>query len=292
MDTAGNAALTVTRTVTVVDTTKPVITLSGNATVSVVAGATYTDAGATATDETAPANPTVTTTGTVNAAVPGVYTLSYDAVDTAGNAALTVTRTVTVVDTTKPVITLSGNATVSIAWGAAYTDAGATATDETAPANPTIITSGTVNTAKPGTYLLSYNAVDAAGNAAITVTRTVTVAIANSTTVGADGYTPLMRYALGANGPGDTVAAPVTSASAGALSLTAVVRTDDPKLSVVGTTRTDLTTGTWATTGVSGSPAGSGTVGDQTGVTTGQRRVYTVTTAAKTFLRLEATLAP
>ena len=132
---------------------------------------------------------------------------------------------------------------------------------------------------------------DAAGNAAITVTRTVTVAIANSTTVGADGYTPLMRYALGANGPGDTVAAPVTSASAGALSLTAVVRTDDPKLSVVGTTRTDLTTGTWATTGVSGSPAGSGTVGDQTGVTTGQRRVYTVTTATKTFLRLEATLS-
>jgi hypothetical protein len=196
------------------------------------------------------------------------------------------------VDTTKPVITLSGNATVSIAWGAAYTDAGATATDETAPANPTVIASGTVNTAKPGTYLLSYNAVDAAGNAAITVTRTVTVAIANSTTVGADGYTPLMRYALGANGPSDTVAAPVTSSTATELSLTAVVRTDDPKLSVVGTTRTDLTTGTWTTTGVSGSPAGSGTVGEQAGVTTGQRRVYTVTTATKTFLRLEATLAP
>jgi autotransporter-associated beta strand protein len=274
------------------DTTKPIITLSGNATITVIAGTSYTDAGATATDETAPANPTVITTGTVNAAVPGVYILSYDAVDNAGNAALTVTRTVTVVDTTNPVITLSGNATVSIAWGATYADAGATATDETAPANPTVITSGTVNTAKPGTYVLSYNAVDAAGNAAITVTRTVTVAIANSTTVGADGYTPLMRYALGANGPSDTVLAPVLSSTSTTLVLTAVVRTDDPKLSVVGTTRTDLTTGTWATTGVSGSPAGSGTVGDQTGVTTGQRRVYTVTTASKTFLRLEATLAP
>lgn len=274
------------------DTIKPIITLNGNTNVTVVAGATYTDAGATATDETAPANPTVTTTGTVNAAVPGVYTLSYNAVDAAGNDALTVTRTVTVVDTTKPVITLSGNATVSIAWGAAYTDAGVTATDETAPVNPAIITSGTVNTAKPGTYILSYNAVDAAGNAAITVTRTVTVAIANATTVDANGYTPLMRYALGANGPDDAVAAPVTSATASELSLTAVVRTDDPKLSVVGTTRTDLTTGTWTTTGVSGSPAGSGAVGDQTGVTTGQRRVYTVTTATKTFLRLEATLTP
>jgi hypothetical protein len=87
------------------------------------------------------------------------------------------------------------------------------------------------------------------------------------------------------------VLAPVLSSTSTTLVLTAVVRTDDPKLSVVGTTRTDLTTGTWATTGVSGSPAGSGTVGDQTGVTTGQRRVYTVTTASKTFLRLEATLS-
>jgi autotransporter-associated beta strand protein len=270
------------------DTTKPIITLNGNATVTVVAGTSYTDAGATATDETAPANPTVTTTGTVNAAVPGVYTLSYDAVDAAGNAAITVTRTVTVVDTTKPVITLSGNATVSVTWGATYTDAGATATDETAPANPTVITSGTVNTAKPGTYILSYNAVDAAGNAAITVTRTVTVAIANSTTVGADGYTPLMRYALGANGPSDTVQAPVTGGTSSTLTLTAVVRTDDPKLTVVGKTRNDLVSGTWATTGVSVAAAAS-----QAGVPSGcVRNVYTVTTASRTFLRLEATLLP
>jgi hypothetical protein len=165
---------------------------------------------------------------------------------------------------------------------------GATATDETAPANPTVITSGTVNTAKPGTYILSYNAVDAAGNAAITVTRTVTVAIANSTTVGADGYTPLMRYALGANGPSDTVQAPVTGGTSSTLTLTAVVRTDDPKLTVVGKTRNDLVSGTWATTGVSVAAAAS-----QAGVPSGcVRNVYTVTTASRTFLRLEATLAP
>jgi len=273
------------------DTTKPIITLTGNATLTVNMGTTYTDAGATATDETAPANPTVTTSGSVNTAAPGSYVLSYDAVDTAGNDALTVTRTVTVVDATAPVITLTGSATVSVDWGSTYSDAGATATDNYDP-SVIVTTSGTVNTAKPGTYTLTFNASDVALNAATPVTRTVTVSIANATTVDATGYTPLLRYALGANGPGDTVAAPVTSATAGALSLTAVVRTDDPKLSVVGTTRTDLTTGTWATTGVSGSPAGSGTVGDQTGVTTGQRKVYTVTTAAKTFLRLEATLAP
>ncbi len=273
------------------DTTKPIITLNGNATLTVNMGTTYTDAGATATDETAPANPTVTTSGSVNTAVPGIYVLSFDAVDTAGNTALTVTRTVTVVDATAPVITLLGSASVSVDWGSTYSDAGATAADNY-DASVTVTTSGTVNTAKPGTYTLTYNASDVALNAATPVTRTVTVAIANPTTVDANGYTPLLRYALGANGPGDTVAAPVTNATTTELSLTAVVRTDDPKLTVVGTTRTDLITGNWTTTGVSGSPAGSGTLGDQVGVTTGERRVYTVNTASKTFLRLEATLAP
>jgi hypothetical protein len=149
-----------------------------------------------------------------------------------------------------------------------------------------------VNTAKPGVYPVTYNATDVAGNPATPATRNVTVSIANPTTVGADGLSPLMKYALGANSPSDTVQAPVVSATSTTLTLTAVVRTDDPKLSVVGTTRTDLTSGTWTTTGVSGSPAGSGTVGDQTGVITGQRRVYTVNTGSRTFLRLEATLAP
>jgi len=192
-------------------------------------------------------------------------------------------------DTNPPVIASAAPASVN--WGSTYTDVPPTATDNLDP-SVTVITSGTVNTAKPGTYTLTYDATDAANNAATPVTRTVTVSILNPTTAGADGYTPLMRYALGANSPTETVQAPVVSANANTLVLTAVVRTDDPNLSVVGTTKTDLTSGTWATTGVSGSPAGSGTEGDQTGVITGQRRVYTVTTGSKTFLRLEATLAP
>ena len=270
------------------DTTKPIITLNGNATVTVNAGTSYTDAGATATDETDPANPVVTTTGTVNTAVPGIYVLSYDAVDTAGNTAITVTRTVTVVDATAPVITRTGPASVSVDWGSTYTDAGATATDNVDP-SVTVTTTGTVNTAKPGTYTLTYNATDAALNAATPVTRTVTVSIANSTTVGADGLSPLMRYALGATSPGGTVEAPATSATSTTLSLTAVVRTDDAKLAVVCKTNTDLTaSGSWTTSGVSVAAAAS-----QAGVPSGcVRNVYTVTTASRTFLRLEATLAP
>ena len=50
IDAAGNEAETVTRTVTVVDTTAPVITIAGESTVTVEAGNTYTDAGASASD--------------------------------------------------------------------------------------------------------------------------------------------------------------------------------------------------------------------------------------------------
>ncbi len=49
-DANSNAAIQVIRTVDVVDTTAPVITLLGSDPVTVEVGTTYTDAGATATD--------------------------------------------------------------------------------------------------------------------------------------------------------------------------------------------------------------------------------------------------
>lgn len=228
---------------------------------------------------------------TTSVLAPGSLSFTATVTDTAAvpNVSLASNTLVVTLDTTPPVIATP--APVSIDWGSSYSEVLPIATDAI-PANPVVTPSGTVNAAKPGVYTLSYDAQDTAGNNAVQVQRTVTVAIANATAVGADGLTPLMRYALGANGPSDTVQAPVVSATSNTLVLTAVVRTDDPKLTVLGTTKTDLTSGTWTTTGVSGSPAGSGTVGDQTGVTSGQRRVYTVTTGPRTFLRLEATLAP
>jgi hypothetical protein len=71
---------------------------------------------------------------------------------------------------------------------------------------------------------------DTAGNNAVQVRRTVTVAIANPTGFGADGLSPLMKYALGANSPSDTVQAPVVSATSNTLVLTAMVRIDAPKI--------------------------------------------------------------
>jgi len=74
-----------------IDTTAPVITLTGNAQITVSLGGTYTELGATAdTGET------VSVSGSVDTAIAGTYTLTYSATDDAGNTADDVTRTVTV----------------------------------------------------------------------------------------------------------------------------------------------------------------------------------------------------
>ena len=91
-DAAGNAASS-TFVIGVVDTTAPVVTLAGDATVSLTVGDTFTDQGATATDLGAAV--AVTTTGSVDTATAGTYTLTYSATDASGNTAST-TRTITV----------------------------------------------------------------------------------------------------------------------------------------------------------------------------------------------------
>ena len=112
--------------------------------------------------------------GEVNASVPGVYVLSYDYTDAAGNAAQTVIRTVHVVDSTAPVISLLGDANITHEGGSPYLDANASWTDAV-DGSGTILASGQVNTGTPGSYVLSFNYTDAAGNVAETVTRTLTV---------------------------------------------------------------------------------------------------------------------
>ena len=176
-DTAGNAAAEVTRTVTVVDTTVPVITLLGDNPITIEVGDTYTDAGATATDTyDGDITSSIVTVSTVNTAIVGVYSVTYNVSDTSGNVAAEVTRTVNVVDTTVPVITLLGEDPVTIVVGDTYTDAGATATDTyDGDITSSIVTVSTVNTAIVGVYSVTYNVSDANGNAAIEVTRTVNV---------------------------------------------------------------------------------------------------------------------
>jgi surface protein len=94
-DAAGNKA-TATRTVNVVDTTAPVITITGTNPVTVELGSTYTDDGATATDASGPV--TVTSSGTVDINKVGEYTITYKVSDASGNEA-TATRIVNVKST-------------------------------------------------------------------------------------------------------------------------------------------------------------------------------------------------
>ena len=77
------------------DTIKPVIALIGDNLLLLANGATYTDPGATVTDNV-DATRTIQGTGTVDTALAGDYTVTYNATDAAGNVADAVTRTVRV----------------------------------------------------------------------------------------------------------------------------------------------------------------------------------------------------
>ena len=81
------------------DSIAPVITLLGDAAVSIEVGDTYIDAGATAKDNyDGDITSNIVTVSNVDTAIVGSYTVTYDVADASGNTALTVTRIVTVED--------------------------------------------------------------------------------------------------------------------------------------------------------------------------------------------------
>ena len=81
------------------DSIAPVITLLGDAAVSIEVGDTYIDAGATAKDNyDGDITSNIVTVSNVDTAIVGSYTVTYDVSDANGNAADTVTRIVTVED--------------------------------------------------------------------------------------------------------------------------------------------------------------------------------------------------
>jgi hypothetical protein len=158
--------------------TRPVITLLGGITVFFEAGSTYVEAGATAVDETdGDITANILTTGSVDATLEGMYTVTYNVADLKGHPARPVTRTVIVTpDVTPPVISLIGDEELLL-WNypyEEYVELGATATD-TVDGTVDTVTTGTVDTSTQGTYTVTYTATDSADNAATPVTRTVVV---------------------------------------------------------------------------------------------------------------------
>lgn len=178
VDSLGNVGYKMSDKISGIDTTKPVISLNGDSSLTLQFNSSYTDAGATATDSLDGVISTRITVGgnPVNVQKLGTYVVTYDVSDSAGNKAVEVTRTVKVVDTTPPVITLLGNSTITMAVGSNYTDAGATAWDNyDGVITSKIVESGRVDASAAGTYNITYGATDSSGNQAQPAVRTVVV---------------------------------------------------------------------------------------------------------------------
>lgn len=183
-DPSGNVSAPVVRTVTVRDTLAPSISCPAPQVAECVGGGALVAPGqALASD--------VCALGSVTQYPPAVYPLgttplSYAAIDKAGNAS-SCSSSITVTDTQAPALALNGSQAVTLECGSGpYVDPGATASDVCA-GNLPVSASGSVNTGAPGSYAVSYSAVDPAGNSAGPITRVVNVqdTLAPSLTVSA-----------------------------------------------------------------------------------------------------------
>jgi hypothetical protein len=91
-------------------------------------------------------------------------------------------------DAVPPALTLNGAASVDVPAGGNYVDAGATADDNIdGDISRAIVVSAAVNTALVGSYTVTYNVSDFAGNSATPITRTVNVTPAAGTGGGGGG---------------------------------------------------------------------------------------------------------
>jgi hypothetical protein len=194
-DSAGNIAAEVTRTVNVVDITKPIITLNSEATMYIENGETYNEQGAVWNDNVDGTGSAIVSGDTVNINMLGTYIVRYNYTDSSGNEADEVTRTVSVVDTQKPTITLLGDSEVTLEVFSFYSDAGATAYDSyDGDLTPKIISSDSINTNLLGDYFVKYNVSDSSGNIADEVSRTVHVVDTTKPILAFKGINPANIY--------------------------------------------------------------------------------------------------
>jgi peptidoglycan/xylan/chitin deacetylase (PgdA/CDA1 family) len=163
-------ALTVKKivTVTVKDTTSPVITLAGDADMAICSLDSYVEPGYTAMDNY---------DGDITSSVKVIKennVITYTTSDSSGNIAK-VTRTITETDIENPTINLTGLSTIYVPINSSFNDPGAKATDNCdGDLTSKITTSGSVNTNKVGTYEVTYNITDNHNNTN-SVTRKVVV---------------------------------------------------------------------------------------------------------------------
>lgn len=171
---ASSTWVSFTFSASVIDVTKPHITLVGSGTETVAFGSLYSDQWATWTDNVDGDGSVIAYTGTVDTNILATFVLSYRYIDVAGNEGMTITRFVTVTDQTWPTITLSGW-DMDIDQFTDFVDPGANWVDAVDGTGLVYASSGMVNTGIAWVYSIEYRKVDAAWNTGNTVTRTVRV---------------------------------------------------------------------------------------------------------------------
>ena len=149
----------------VIDTTPPVITITGDNPITIDFNSVYSDAGATASDETdGDLTSSIIVESNVDTSSVGNYIVSYSVSDAAGNSSST-DRSVEVVDANAPEISIIGNNPESVELASSYSDAGATALDDVdGDITANILTTNNVDTAVLGIYSVTYQVSDTAGN--------------------------------------------------------------------------------------------------------------------------------
>ncbi|MGY0392706.1 LamG-like jellyroll fold domain-containing protein [Bizionia sp. KMM 8389] len=186
----GNTS-TQTQNVVIDDNTAPIITLNGSANMTVEACDTYTELGATATDNCSAIGPVIIGGDTVDTSTIGVYSVTYNITDPQGNVATQLIRTVNVVDTTAPIITLGGPNPQIVDACDSYLELGATAFDPCFGdiSGSIIIDASAVIPNTVGSYSVTYIVMDVNGNSAAEVIRVVNVVDASTPTAACQNIT-------------------------------------------------------------------------------------------------------
>lgn len=152
------------RHVTVVDTTPPELTLSGETEMMVSSRKLYKEPGYTAMDQY---DGDLTEQVTVQEeAGEDSYTLTYHVQDSSGNES-TAERRLIIGDVVAPTIKLKGGDRVYLYKGTSYSEEGYTATDDLdGDVTDRVVVKGSVDGDKVGSYTLTYTVTDKAGNTA------------------------------------------------------------------------------------------------------------------------------
>jgi surface protein len=185
----------------------PVIAVPSNITVNTDANQCGAIVPFAATDATGIPNSVITYDVQPNSLFEvGNTTVTATATNAVGTAILTFD--VTVVDNEAPTIALNGDATLTHNAFTAYTDAGASATDNCGTLNVSV-GGDVVDVNTVGSYIITYNAEDASGNNATQVIRTVNVVdVTNPIAIAQD-----ITVQLDANGNATIIASDIDNGS-------------------------------------------------------------------------------